>query len=534
MRQVVAYWLGEESTGPVVTLAPYGQAVEELLNPIGSLSANDGGTNVVVLRADDLVAARGGRPGVGGLPTASAVADPVIVAIDAAVAAFPARLLVCLTPASPDDAPEARLADEVRRRLERHLATAPGVDVLDLSHVVTRYQLRQVHDPYTEQLAGMPYSGEYLAAVATEIARRVCLLTRPPRKMIVLDCDDTLWQGRCSEDGPQGVVVTRRFETIQQFMVEQRREGRLLCLCSRNSEADVVAAFHAHPHMPLSWSDITAHRIGWDRKSVAIRSLADELGVALDAVIFVDDDPVECAEVTDALADVAVVELPAPEPEGITSYLDHVWVFDQLWSTPEDAMRAEGAQVEQARHEIRRTTRTFADFVAELRIVADLLPLDAIDVERAAQLSARTNQFTNSPKRWSVAELLSRVDDVNHPAWILSVRDRLGDYGKVGLAIAVVDDHVLRIDALSLSCRVLNRGVEHRFLTDVARRAASVGCEVVEIEFTPTPRNEPMARFLHELRCETRPLADGGVVHRAGAFDLVRRLETGPTHESEG
>ena len=74
---------------------------------------------------------------------------------------------------------------------------------------------------------------------------------------------------------------------------ETRARGKLLCLCSRNEEADVRAVFTRHPDMTLTLADITAHRIGWQPKAHYLRELSDELGLALDSFVFVDDDALE-------------------------------------------------------------------------------------------------------------------------------------------------------------------------------------------------------------------------------------------------
>ena len=54
---------------------------------------------------------------------------------------------------------------------------------------------------------------------------------------------------------------------------------------------------------------------------------------------------------------------------------------------------------------------------------------------------------------------------------VVEVSDRFGDYGLVGLMIFVARNDVLEVDTFLLSCRVLNRGVEHRMLNELGRIA---------------------------------------------------------------
>jgi len=88
-------------------------------------------------------------------------------------------------------------------------------------------------------------------------------MKRNPRKVIVLDCDNTLWKGVCGEDGPLGIEVSEPHRTLQAFMVDRMRAGMLLCLCSKNNEADVLDVFDQRPDMVLKREHLVARRINW-------------------------------------------------------------------------------------------------------------------------------------------------------------------------------------------------------------------------------------------------------------------------------
>ena len=85
--------------------------------------------------------------------------------------------------------------------------------------------------------------------------------------------------------------------TLQQFVAEQAAKGFLVCLCSKNEESDVLEVFNIRADMPLRREHLVAWRINWERKSENLRSLAEELNLGLNAFVFIDDNPVECAEV---------------------------------------------------------------------------------------------------------------------------------------------------------------------------------------------------------------------------------------------
>ena len=128
--------------------------------------------------------------------------------------------------------------------------------------------------------------------------------------MIVLDCDNTLWKGVCGEDGPLGVEVTAPYRALQEFMIGQMNAGMLLCLCSKNNEKDALDVFDQRTDMLLKREHLVSWRINWKSKSENIKSLAKELNLGLDSFIFIDDNPVDCADVKINCPSVLTLQLP--------------------------------------------------------------------------------------------------------------------------------------------------------------------------------------------------------------------------------
>ena len=109
------------------------------------------------------------------------------------------------------------------------------------------YRVENYYDPQNYRAAHVPYTLEGFGAIGTAISRRLFTLQRTPFKVIVLDCDNTLWRGVCGEDGPLGINIDAPHLALQDFMVTQMRAGMLLCLSSKNNEADVWAVFGGRP-----------------------------------------------------------------------------------------------------------------------------------------------------------------------------------------------------------------------------------------------------------------------------------------------
>jgi FkbH-like protein len=78
------------------------------------------------------------------------------------------------------------------------------------------------------------------------------------------------------------------------------------------------------------------------------------------------------------------------------------------------------------------------------------------------------------------------------------VRDRFGDHGLVGVAIARFRARDAELDTFLLSCRVLSRGVETAFLAALCEQLKANGVTRLSACFIPTPKNAPARAFLAE------------------------------------
>jgi FkbH-like protein len=489
----------EKSGMPVdLVFAGYQQVFQELSAPHSSFARNSGGVNLLLVRPVDFVRFHGGSEAEKDAAVTAAVAE-----FAAAAGAFAARsavpLLVALCPSSQKCGAETAACTL--------LEETPGV------HCIADGALPAADgfDPIAEASGHIPYTAEYFSALALALGGRIHALLAPPHKVIALDADETLWRGICGEIGPAAVELDASRHALQQFMRARKEEGFLLAICSKNSETDVRAAFEAHPAWPLRFEDFAAHRINWQSKSASLRELATELGLSTTSFIFLDDNPLECAEVRSQLPDVAVLELPLT-PEKVEPFLQAAWIFQPASVTAEDRHRSEFYAQNRERETVRTQAATFGDFIASLELQIEIEPLAEEDLERAAQLTVRTNQFNATLLRRTAPELRQQ-----HATRYLrvQVRDRFGDYGFVGLLGFAGRGADLIVEQFLLSCRVLGRGVEHAMMRRLLAAAQEYGCTRVVVPFQSGPRNLPVRQFLEEVA----EAAEGG------AFQLASTAE---------
>lgn len=470
------FWSNELGLSWNVAYAGFGQVFQQLLDPTSALSRNRDGMNVVLVRLSDL----------GEDPAAREVAYDQLVRALSAVR-VPVVLIFC---PSLDETMAAR-----ETVLAKALEGAAGVYVTTSAQIAATYPLADVHDRESDSQGSIPYSPAYYAVLATVIVRRLHALKGRSRKVIVADCDNTLWDGVCGEVGPDGVELEPGHRALQEFLVAQHDQGTIVCLCSKNEEADVRAVFEERSDFPMRLEHIAAMRVNWRPKSQNLKALAQELNLGLDSFIFIDDNPIECAEVRANCPDVLVLPV-ASKAEGTAHALEHLWALDRLVVTQEDRQRTQFYQREADRARARSEAPSLAAFLERLEINIDIAPLAESQIPRVSQLTKRTNQFNTTTLRLSESDIAAYGPE---RCLVTTVRDRFGDHGLVGVTLLGQTDEALVVEDIMQSCRTLGRGVEHQMLSIVGQRAEASQKHWVDIPLVPSARNQPVRDFLEEV-----------------------------------
>ena len=508
----LAWLLDELGLTEAIIFAPYNQIFQQLLTPASEIALNTSGVSVMLIRMEDFVR---------DLPEPNAAGRAVerlTQELGDALEDFSNRAkgaFVCaILPLGPRVQSELTSAlTEAHNSLTRRASALTGIHVLDNDQIdlvagTDRY------DAARDELAHIPYSETFFATLALVIARKVHAIRVVAAKVLVLDCDNTIWQGVVGEDGIGGIEISPPYLSVQDFAIDQQAKGILICLASKNSEADVLEVFERRPEMHLRLDHIVAHRINWQPKSSNIRSLAAELNLGLDAFVFLDDNPVECAQMRAELPQVVTMQLP-PEND-IAAFLTRLWMFDKLTATAEDAGRTRMYKENSARRALESTVTDIGEFLATLDIKIDISEPSQDEWGRLEQLTQRTNQFNFTTRRRTVQDLKSASANGSH-VFRVRVSDRFGDYGLVGVIVAQEAGASLLVDNLMLSCRVLGRGVEHAMIRRLGELAEKLRLQEVSLPYITTARNIPAAAFANSIASEFAEQVPDGAVYRIPA-----------------
>ncbi|TWU34948.1 type I polyketide synthase [Novipirellula artificiosorum] len=518
----LSVWLRELHEPFEIKFSPYGQVLQSLIDPRSVLIRDGKGFNVLLIRLQDWTTS-----------SSAGLADrgrELSHAAKAFARQSASPTLICFCPSSPDihDSLLERTGT-VEQQLISDLSSVSGIYVIPSSELMSTYPVGDYFDKTTYRTAHIPYSRAFFIALGTMVARRLHAIRRRPTKVIVLDCDNTLWHGACGELGSQGVCVDKPFEALQSRMIQLREQGVLLALCSKNREQDVWDVFDHNQSMLLRQEQIAAAEINWNPKSKNLRSIAQKLGLGLESLILLDDNPIEIAEVRSNCPSVLALQLPSPSE--IPAFLDHVWALDRPKITEDDLQRAESYRIESSRREARQASVSMRQFLTDLELQVRFLELDEVHLERVSQLTQRTNQFNCSLIRRTSSELRHFLLQPNHFGFAFEVSDKFGDYGLVGVNLCHQQDRNLRVDTFLLSCRALGRGVEHQMLRHLGSLANRLNLGEVIIPFVQGERNEPAAAFFATLG---KPFASERGDEVEYRFPSARLLQIDPLSAADG
>ncbi|AGO55262.1 polyketide synthase PksL [Serratia plymuthica 4Rx13] len=393
----------------------------------------------------------------------------------------------------------AALLTQVAQMMHRIQGDKAEIRCIDLNNQLQAYGVTDYHDDVRDEMGHIPYTPAFFEVIASVLVRHTHASRRPPYKVIALDCDNTLWSGVVGEQGAAGVTIDANFRALQQFMLRQKERGMLLCLVSKNNQEDVKQVFDSRDDMVLQWDDFVDVQINWNAKSDNLQHLSKMLNLSLDSFVFLDDSPIECAEVSARCPQVLSLRLPENN-DAIPRFLAHIWAFDHVRrTTDEDAKRTHLYQEQVRREAFRQSAFSMEAFIHGLGLDVTLQPATPDQAERLSQLTHRTNQFNLVKAPYSAGDILSRIQHPEQGCWSISVSDRFGDYGICGLCLFSEHEHALSVDGLLLSCRVLGRGVEYQVLNALGRTALERKKHTVAIHFAANDKNQPAENFLRGI-----------------------------------
>lgn len=341
-------------------------------------------------------------------------------------------------------------------------------------------------------------------------------LSIPRKKCLVLDLDNTLWDGVLGEDGISGIKMSgdypgNAFSYFQEGLVELSKTGVILTICSKNNEDDVREVWRKNPFIKLGPDYISAYRINWNNKADNIRELAKELNIGLDSMVFVDDNPSERELVKKELPMVTVPEFPK-RPYGLMDFYQNLVnnYFKTYYITKEDIDKTGQYKANALRASEQSRFTNLSDFIKSLGIRIDIMKADEFNIPRIAQMTQKTNQFNLTTRRYTESDIL-RLIESGHEPFCISVSDKFGDNGITGLIIIKSETGSAIIDSLLLSCRILGKDIETAFVSAIINHLYKNGIRTIKATYVPTLKNGLVADFYDRIGFSCTEVRESGI-----------------------
>lgn len=394
---------------------------------------------------------------------------------------------------------QAAAIEQINRNLRKLAREYPGIYVLDYDGLVARYGRERWSDERKWLATRLPIAAPNLVNLAREWMRFLAPLAGKLAKVVAVDLDNTLWGGIIGEDGMAGVQVGTEYpgaayQAFQQALLDLFHRGILLAACSKNNPAEALEVLESHPNMLIRKEHFAAMRINWNEKAENLREIAAELNVGLDAVLFVDDNPVERQHVREQVPDVMVLELPSDAMDYARA-LRQFPGCERLTISEEDRQRGRYYAAQKERAQLEKSVSSRDEFLRSLEQKAEIELINRLTVARVAQLTQKTNQFNLTTRRYTEQQIAQMTSCEGWEVFSIKVRDRYADNGLVGVAILQHRGETTEIDTFLLSCRVIGRTVESALLACLVKRAQNRGAKRLEGWFLPTKKNTPAKDF---------------------------------------
>ncbi len=387
------------------------------------------------------------------------------------------------------------LIEGINRGLAEFVIDSGDV-LVDVAALAETVGLADWHNTSLWNLGKFSFSDEFLPLYGDHVARTVAAIRGKSRKVLILDLDNTVWGGVIGDDGLEGIQIAQgdaRGEAhlaVQRMALELRQRGIVLAVSSKNTDEVAREPFEKHSEMLLKLDHIAVFQANWNDKATNIQAIAEELSLGLDAMVFLDDNPVERGLVRKLLPQVAVPELPE-DAAWYARTLAAAGYFEAIAFANEDLKRAGFYQDNAKRASLQKQVGGVDAYLASLDMTITFQPFDATGRARIVQLINKSNQYNLTTRRYTDPEVAEAENDPEVFTLQVRLADIFGDNGMISVVICRPGESgVWEIDTWLMSCRVLGRKVEHMVLGAMLEHARAAGVHTLAGTYRPTDRNK--------------------------------------------
>lgn len=375
----------------------------------------------------------------------------------------------------------------------------------DINYLSASYGLEKWSNPLYWYMYKYALCTDAIPYLSYSLSNIVKSLLGKNKKMLALDLDNTLWGGIVGDDGVENLQlgeetpVAQGYREFQQYVKKHKELGIMLSVCSKNDEENAVAGLK-HPDGWLSPDDFVSIKANWEPKDRNIVSIANEINIMPDSIVFVDDNPAERAIVSAQVQGVAV-----PEIDSIENYIrtiDRSGFFEVTAFSEDDLKRNDMYIANAKRAQQQASFENYSDYLLSLEMQATIGDFEPVYIARITQLTNKSNQFNLTTKRYTQAQMQETFESDEYIRLSGRLSDKFGDNGVVSVVIGKKQGEELHIELWLMSCRVLKRDMEYAMLDRLVGESRRCGINKLVGYYYPTAKNKMVKNLYSDFGFE--------------------------------
>lgn len=386
--------------------------------------------------------------------------------------------------------------------------------LIDFDEIIHSVGANKVFDSRNWYYGRCRFSSLGMSLLVKTLKKVIDRQSKPASKVLVLDCDNTLWGGVVGEEKTKNLIIGQdgvgsAFQDFQRSIVKKLNDGLLLALASKNEQKDVHNVFESHPGMVLKRKHITSERINWREKHVNIKAIAEELGLGLNSIVFWDDNPLEREKMKTFAPEVTTIDVPK-DVLSWPALLDSLDCLAKFEITEADRQKHKQYKVRAKFQKEYADAANVVNYLKSIELSPKTHALSDETLARAHQISQKTNQFNLTIKRFSQESLVQKKNDVDKN-FLVELSDIFGNHGLVALVCTRnIGCDGLLIENIMMSCRVLGRNLEAWIFNCLREYCESAKVKFIIGEYKAAERNGLVSDLLEKHGFQ--PLRDAEIM----------------------
>lgn len=354
-------------------------------------------------------------------------------------------------------------------------------------------------------VAKIPYNDKVFLKASNEISSAIESIKGNNKKIIIVDCDNTLWGGLVGENGWKKIrlgghdYIGEAFKNFQFHLKALSNSGIQLAICSKNEEKVVMDAFKHHSEMILKKNDFISFKINWHSKSENIKKILKEVNLGMSSAVFIDDNPVERENVKLALPEILVPHWDDDPTESVNR-LNRLKCFNYSSFTKEDRNRKKMYLTEAKRVEIKHKSKTEDIWLKTIQTKVKVKSVNSENIVRTIQLLNKTNQLNLTTRRFTENTFKKNFKKPNNLIKVIYVSDKFGDLGLVGIIGLSINNGKSILTDYVLSCRAMGRKIEDLMFYLAIKYSKNNGAKIIEAKYIKTKRNMPTLEIFNKSK----------------------------------